>query len=228
MQIPTQHFDGLDIIFCGDLYQAEPIHDSPVFQTLAMDTELMPYDFWQENIKCYNLQTTMRQKDEIFITILNKIHIGSETKNDTTYLNKQCFHSPPSNPLFPFLFYRKEDVNKHNQKILSNLPRQLIIINTIDEHHSFADIDHIQKHSGTLPNQIMLKKDILVEIYGRNYDIKDGLVNGTDGKFKAYTWTIDMDIIWVQFSDHNIGKSQVTKLSQFNQAYIDNGWIPIL
>ena len=30
----------------------------------------------------------------------------------------------------------------------------------------------------------------MVELYVGNYNIEDGLVNGADGTFKAYTWKI--------------------------------------
>ena len=76
MKVPTRYFGGLDIIFYGDVYQAEPIHDCSIFQALADENNIVPYNFWQENVKCYNLQTIVKQKDQKFISILNRICIG--------------------------------------------------------------------------------------------------------------------------------------------------------
>ncbi|XP_059067532.1 ATP-dependent DNA helicase PIF1-like [Cryptomeria japonica] len=171
MQTLTKHFGGLDIIFCGDLYQAEPIHDCLVFQAPTIDTDLLPYDFWQQLVKCFNLQTTMRQTDQLFVAALNRIRMGSQTKEDIAYLNSKCLRTPPVDPMFPFLFYKRKDVDAHNQNILSTLPGELLIINAIDEHNNTVPIEQLYKHSANLANQIILKEDILIEIYGGNYDI---------------------------------------------------------
>lgn len=142
--------------------------------------------------------------------------MGSSTKEDIAYLNSKCLRSPPVDPTFPFLFYKRKDVDTHNQKILSTLPGELLIINAVDEHDNTVPIEQLYKHSANLANQIMLKEDILIEIYGGNYDIKDSLINGSDGQFKSYTQTSDVDVIWVEFNNQHIGRSQNTKLPQPN------------
>lgn len=76
MQKPTAYFGNLDTIFCGDLFQAQPVLDFVVFESKPTVIELMPYTFWKEHIKCYSLVTTMRQKDEKFISILNRLQVG--------------------------------------------------------------------------------------------------------------------------------------------------------
>ena len=60
MRTPTSYFGNLDTIFCGDLYQAQPVLDSSVFENRTTNKYLMPYNFWNDNIKCYTLHTTMR------------------------------------------------------------------------------------------------------------------------------------------------------------------------
>ena len=42
---------------------------------------------------------------------------------------------------------------------------------------------------------------MLTEIYARNYDSEDGLVNGADGIMKAYTKTKKNDVIWIKLND---------------------------
>ena len=79
-----------------------------------------------------------------------------------------------------------------------------------------------------MAKNIQLKEDINVKICVGNYDIQDGLVNGVDGKFKAYSKDTDPDIIWLQFNDPCIGRSQASQLTNLNQTYINNGWVPIL
>ena len=63
MQFPTKYFGNIDTIFCGDLYQALLVLDSDVFNNEPSPTELMPYNFWRDKVKCYSLNTTMQQND---------------------------------------------------------------------------------------------------------------------------------------------------------------------
>jgi hypothetical protein len=64
-----------------------------------------------------------------------------------------------------------------------------IIINSIDlEEENHGNVPR-HEHTTTLPLQLVLKVDILVEIYACNYDSQDGLVNGADGILKGYTKT---------------------------------------
>jgi hypothetical protein len=77
----------------------------------------------------------------------------------------------------------------HNRYMLSLMPGDDIIINSIDlkeDNHG-----NVPRHeqTTTLPSQLVLKLDTLVEIYACNYDSHDGLVNGVGGILKGYTKT---------------------------------------
>jgi hypothetical protein len=62
-----------------------------------------------------------------------------------------------------------------------------LLINSIDEEEEYhGNVPHHQ-HTSTLPSQLVIKLNMLVEIYACNYDSQDGLVNGADGIVKAYT-----------------------------------------
>ncbi|XP_059077054.1 uncharacterized protein LOC131876217 [Cryptomeria japonica] len=228
MQTPTVYFGNLDTIFCGDLYQAQLVLDSVVFENAPTSTELMPYNFWKDNIKCYSLKTTMRQKDAKFISVLNKIRIGQQTDDDLQYLNYFCFCPPPIDPTFPFLFYRRKDVDIHNNNMLSIIPGELIVLNAIDEQEENNNAICLYNHTTALPTQINLKPNILVEIFAGNYNTQDSLVNGSDGIFKAYTKHQDFDIIWIKFNDSKIGQQQKKKLAHCYVQHIDKDWVPIL
>jgi hypothetical protein len=53
-----------------------------------------------------------------------------------------------------------------------------------------ANLEKILKSDiGYIDFKLVLKLDMLVEIYACNYDSQDGLVNGADGILKAYTKT---------------------------------------
>jgi hypothetical protein len=42
------------MVFCGDLYQAQPIHDSLIFEQPTMNMQTITYDFWKDNISVMN------------------------------------------------------------------------------------------------------------------------------------------------------------------------------
>jgi hypothetical protein len=75
--IQKKYFGKIDMIFCGDLYQAQPIQDSNIFEQPIMNMQTITYDFWKDNVKFYELHTTMRKTNEKFIAILNRMRTNS-------------------------------------------------------------------------------------------------------------------------------------------------------
>jgi hypothetical protein len=55
----NQYFGNIDMVFCGDFYQVKPMHNSLIFEHPTTNMQPLTYDFWEHNIKCYELQTTM-------------------------------------------------------------------------------------------------------------------------------------------------------------------------
>jgi hypothetical protein len=49
------------------------------------------------------------------------------------------------------------------------------------------------------------KKDMLVELCASNYVTSNGLVNGTNGIFKASITNCEKTIIWIMFHNFKIG-----------------------
>ena len=118
----TKYFGNIDMIFCGDLYQAQPIQDSLIFEQPTINMETMTHDFGRDNIKFFELHTTMCQTDETFIAILNRMRTNNQTYDDLTYINSRFLWSAPIDPTFPYLFYRNKDVAMHNSHMLSFMP----------------------------------------------------------------------------------------------------------
>ena len=97
----TKYFGNIDMILCGDLYQTQPIQDSLIFEQPTVNMEIVTHDFWRDNIKCFELHTTMRQIDETFIAILNRMRTKSQTYDDLTYINLRCLRPASTDPMFP-------------------------------------------------------------------------------------------------------------------------------
>ena len=175
LHMPTCHFANIDVIFLGDLYQAQPVKDSMIFESPKLDKNVIPYDFWKQNIKCYQLKTAMHQKDTHFVTVLNRIRLNEQSKEDIDYINKNCFRPPPLDPQFPYVFYRNKDVQSHNTKMLSLTHGEQIVLNAKDEHETMGTNFYAYEKTIVLPSTILMKKNMLVELYAGNYNTQDGL-----------------------------------------------------
>jgi hypothetical protein len=197
LHTPTLYFGNVDMIFLGDLYQAQPVRDSLIFENPKVKKNTVPYDFWNEKIKCYQLHTTIHQKNTCFVNVLNKMRLNQQSKKDIAYINDHCHRPPPLDPLFPYIFYRNKDVHNHNAKMLSLVDGGQITLSAIDEHGSIAKCFAFQK-TRSLPSTIIVKRNMLVELYAGNYNTDDGLVNGVEVIFKRYTNTNNgLDIVWI-------------------------------
>ena len=107
------------------------------------------------------------------------------------------------------------------------MPGDDIIINSIDlEEDNHGNVPR-HEHSVTLPFQLVLKLEMLVEIYACNYDSQDGLVNSADGILKGYMKTKKMDVLWIKFHEPHIGKRQARKLAYLYNSNTASDWTPI-
>jgi len=89
---------------------------------------------------------SMRQRDKYFITVLNKMRLNEQTNDDIEYINSHCYRSPPIDPLFPYLFYKNKDVQIHNEKMLSQVDEELLIL------------EHLMKLKVVKKNSQLMKK----------------------------------------------------------------------
>jgi hypothetical protein len=203
------------------------MQDSLIFEQPIVNMETITHEFWRDNIKCFELHTTMRQTDETFIAILNRMCTNNQTYDELTYINSRCLQPAPTDPTFTYLFYRNKDVTMHNIQMLFLMPGDDIVINSI--HLEEDNHGKVPRHENlvTLPLQLVLKLEMLVEIYAYNYDSQDGSVNGTNGILKGYMKTEKLDVLWIKFHEPHIGKRQKNKLSYLYNSNTGNDWTPI-
>ena len=61
MHNATKPFGGLDVIFYGDVFQAQLVHNSWIFENPKLHQQTFPYTFWTDNVRFYELKTVVRQ-----------------------------------------------------------------------------------------------------------------------------------------------------------------------
>jgi len=82
-----KYFGNIDMVFYGDLYQSQLIQYSLIFEQPTMNIQRITYDFWKDNVRCYELHMKMCQTNEDFMAILNRMHTHIQKINDLAYIN---------------------------------------------------------------------------------------------------------------------------------------------
>lgn len=71
--IHDKPFGRVDVIMCGDLFQASPIRDSWIFKQQDHLKKFLAPPYWRSHCRCLELQTTMRQRNNQLINVLNRV-----------------------------------------------------------------------------------------------------------------------------------------------------------
>ena len=90
MKVP---FGGVQMVFFGDLFQLSPVVENEVKELLE-ERYSSPYFFSAKvfndcNIRSIELSTIYRQKDSLFMELLNRVRNKEYTKEDLDTLNKR-------------------------------------------------------------------------------------------------------------------------------------------
>jgi len=185
-------FGGYQVIFTGDFMQLPPVNDQYCFYS----------NVWKElNFKVIELTKLYRFNDDLYSSILSRVRLGKNTKEDNTELYKRYFaykkykddiENEEKEPgidkdeinlkIRPtFLYSRKVNVNDKNMEELELNPNELIVFKAnYRDKHKLCRID-IDK----LENTIYLKVGAQVMLTV-NFDIDMGLVNGSRGVVTKY------------------------------------------
>jgi hypothetical protein len=76
----------------------------------------------KDNVQCYEVKQVMCQSNKMFIEVLNKFWIASQTSKDIKHINSQSCWWPPTNLTTPYLFYTNIHMQKHNEYVFTQTP----------------------------------------------------------------------------------------------------------
>jgi ATP-dependent exoDNAse (exonuclease V) alpha subunit len=172
-------FGGLQVIFTGDFMQLPPINDEYCFKS----------KLWKDfNFKIVYLTKLYRFNDELYASMLTRIRLGKQTIEDNKELYKRFFaykkykEDEEKSEIRPtFLYSRKNSVNDKNIEELEKNENELLIFKA-----QYKDINKSLKIDlNKLDNDLHLKvgAQVMLTI---NFDIEEGLVNGSRGVVKKY------------------------------------------
>ena len=139
------------------------------------------------------------------------------------------------------LFAENKFVNEHNDKILSQMPGEKVVIPCHDSVVSanipakecqklIKSLSDDCSNTGNLMNSLTVVVGMIV-VMTANVDVEDGLTNGATGVVKYIDYRMERtnrpDIIWVLFDDPRIGRSARDEYRAVYNSSIQREWTPV-
>jgi hypothetical protein len=233
-------FGGMDIIFCGDLRQLPPVMATPIYRRLK--TSINGEILWH-SLKFYPLTQVMRQKDQMFSSILTKIGDGEKLTDvevqtiESRFVDKD--EAIQKHPDAVRLFLRNASVKDYNNKALHNERTIEVIAEDIycgykNNEQLVSMRTKLHKMTVTETNglpymlKVLLNKSYMITT---NIDVVDGLANGAIGTLKCIELDEDdttVKHLWLDFNNDKIGRLMKLKcLPYVVSNKLNRRWVPI-
>ncbi len=191
-----QPFGGIQVVFIGDLFQLPPVAPENDWSILRQYYQ-SPYFFdsyvLRQTPPLYiELTKIYRQKDQIFIDILNRVRSGNTRQSDIDQLNKQYDPLPKKEPGYIILSTHNRIADEINQKALEDLPGTL---------HKFKGSIKNEFNPKNLPTdeELLLKTGAQVMFIKNDLKVPKRYYNGKIGVVSA----ISAGVIYVKFPGEN-------------------------
>ena len=214
------HFGNVTIIAVGDLYQLPPLKDKKIYDTPGSiyDPTLISLhgSLWKENFDFHELKRIVRQKDQQFAQLLNRVHEAQMTEDDEITLRKRITTLDNPNHFTDALhvYDTNHQTDQYNSIMLHKLTTHKHIIRssdiTKDRNTRQVEISLEGKKrtdTGGLSGTLTVAENAFVRLTS-NIDVADGLANGIRGIIKSIVTNDEQSVtaILVQFDDKNVGE----------------------
>ena len=240
-------FGGFNLkIAIGDLHQLKPVMGQFIFEDYRNDYGPLATNIWTENFKIYELTDIMHQKDDKqFAQLLNRLCIGTHTKNDIKLLKKTKTTNKhlKNKKYIPHFFPTLEQVHLYNEQITKNtnqfsiksqcndiLPASISVLLQTNIHNAISKRKFT--HTGGLPSEVILITDEQYDLIS-NIDVEDSLINGAQCIIKFIETTTKDEtsypyIVWAEFQTPEIGTNYRKKYSYLYTNNRNRNWTPII
>ena len=183
---PNEPFGGVQVVLIGDTFQLPPVAQFDVWEILRVHYE-SPYFFSakviRENTPVYiELKKIYRQKEQVFIDLLNRVRVGEITPNEIGLLNSKYnpLFVPTNNDNYIVIETTNKIVENTNLTKLSELPGEII-------KHEAAITGNFPENIMPTDRVLQLKKDAQI-MFIKN-DWTKGIYNGQIAKISSLTDT---------------------------------------
>jgi hypothetical protein len=168
---------GLKIISVGDFFQLPPVSK---FDKREWAFQSSAWSF--SDFKPQVLKTVLRTKDDEFLSILNKVRVGTVDDEVSYYLNSKLADFDQERDITR-LFARRWDTEKFNLVKVDEIPGSMIELKT--EYSGTPSGVEALKKNAPVPPSVFLKVGAYVMI--RQNDPKERWVNGSLGHVRRLT-----------------------------------------
>ncbi|GAM21820.1 hypothetical protein SAMD00019534_049950 [Acytostelium subglobosum LB1] len=171
LKVNDKPFGGIQLVLCGDFFQLPPVVGSYAFECEA----------WKRCVdECVQLTTVMRQKEGVFVKVLNNLRRGYVTPEAIKVLQDCDRPLDISNGVLPTKLYStNQHVDDENTKALEALEGEPTTFTSIDSGSEELK-DNIERDCPA-PQQLTLKVGAQVVLLRKLDGAKSHLVNGSRG-----------------------------------------------
>ena len=180
-------FGGIQIVLTGDFFQLPPVVTDDEDKQKNASKYIFKSPIWTETIQTMvGLKKIYRQKDERFMSLLNRMRYGAMTIDDVDLLKSRVvknWHSIDRQSA-TFLYTKKKDAATHNSSELQKLTTKSMTFTATDwcvanDYEASAALKKLQQYCPA-EDTIELKEGALVVLL-KNLSVGYGLVNGSRG-----------------------------------------------
>lgn len=192
-------FGGTQMIFIGDLYQLPPVlkyRDKAAFNSkyrspYFFGADIFSTDFEMEFVE---LQKVYRQKDRVFLDMLNAIRNNTASDEDISAINSRYIPDHDHDRELALCLTTTNDLaNEINIKRLSALRTK---------EHKYHGIIEGEFHSKDLPTSQELTLKIGAQVMLLNNDTEGRWINGSIGRIERIEPVKNgYDILWIELTD---------------------------
>ena len=240
-------FGGVHVLAVGDLFQLLPVQGRPVWEMHNVDANSnikgypLAYNVWKEEVKLFEFDEIMRQKDEKqWAEFLNRLRESPLSGEDSAYIKEQVIekdHAIIPDASYITLTNERSDFY-NNQWFTLSPPDQQFILKSEDIPSANAPISpemilnnietvsrsDVQNLAASLKLAIGQEYDFVI-----NLDTADGLTNGTPCiAKKVQTFSAKGDIVWVDPQDARVGRLWRQTYKCLYDESIPSHWLPVL
>ena len=218
---------------CGDLYQLPAVNAKPVFTFNVTETMegFISMDLWHK-FKSAELDQVMRQDDDMFVNLLNKIRKDEIDQNVKHVIKSRFIDKNDSHYSGDTLHILAENapVTRHNNNQLKQIPGELVKIQARDQlpkNCGISDAKQAQKRKqseiGGLAYSLELKINARAMLI-TNINIEDRLINGQIGTVKHIEIKEnEVRTIYLELDDKCAGQ---IRMSGSDITAKNNKWVP--
>ena len=227
-------FGNVTIIAVGDLYQLPPLKDKKIYDIPGSNYDPNPISLhgslWQENFNFHELKHIVRQKDQHFAQLFNRVREAQITEDDEAALKQRVttLDDPEHFADALHVYGTNHQTDQYNSTMLQKLTTFKHIIKSSDitkdrnTHQVELSLEGKKRtDTGGLSGTLTIAENAFVRLTS-NIDVADGLANGIRGIIKSIVTNNQgcVTTILVQFDDKTVGE-KAKALSQYKSRYPD-------